>query len=234
MASCRHPTELQQREHLALRFGLVLRRDAGELARRERTGRAMAAALAVPYYALLHHGNVVPRQALAQRGRLDGVVAVRLPGPGADAAEVTGCAELIARVLMAEHEARGAVYSIRTERWDATTGEGLLRIDAASALGGPTDVPIADGDLDPLLHALFRTVDPHGRGLAIVRDPIAVREYPATTWRWLVPLREQSSLEEFAELHRRMSFAVLTALVGAPPRDLAPLKSVPDWYVDLP
>ena len=67
-----------------------------------------------------------------------------------------------------------------------------------------------------------------------MRDPIAVREYPATTWRWLVPLREQSSLEEFAELHRRMSFAVLTALVGAPPRDLAPLKSVPDWYVDLP
>src|SRR5690606_42014931 len=69
--------ELQQREHLALRFGLVLRRDAGELARRERTGRATAAALAVPYYALIHHGSVVPRQALAQRGRLDGVVADR-------------------------------------------------------------------------------------------------------------------------------------------------------------
>lgn len=162
MASRRHPAELEEREDLAPRFGLVLRRDAAELARRERTGRATAAALAVPYYALLHHGNVV-RQALAQRGRLDGVVAVRLPGPGAGAAEVTGCAELIARVLMAEHEAHGAVYSIRAERWDATTGEGLLRIDAASAAGGETDVQIADGDLD-----------------------------------------------------------------------LAPLKSVPDWYVDLP
>ncbi len=154
VASRRHPAELQQREHLALRFGLVLRRDAGELARRERTDRATAAALAVPYYALIHHGNVVPRQALAQRGRLDGVVAVRLPGSG-----------------------------------------------AASAVGEETEVPIA------------------------------VREDPATTWRWLVPLREQSSHEEFAELHRRMSSAVLTALVGAPQRDLAPLESAPDRYV---
>jgi len=40
-----------------------------------------------------------------------------------------------------------------------------------------------------LLQVLFRAVAPHGRGLAVVRDPIAVREDPAATGRWLVPLK---------------------------------------------
>lgn len=93
---------------------------------------------------------------------------------------------------------------------------------------------VRDGAFEPLLHTLGAAVLGPEQGLAVVRDPVAVREDPATAWRWLVPLREAGSREGFEELHRRMSFEVLRNLVAAPERELAPLKSVPAWYVDLP
>lgn len=231
MARHRHLTELQQREHLALRFGLGLRRPAGPSAERPRPGPSLRRALAVPYYGLLHHGNVVPRAAPAQRGRLRGVLAVQVPAPGSTIDQVIEGAERIARVLMAELEAPGAVYSVRAADGDQPTGRHLLVVDAAASAGGPMEVPLPDDDLDPLLRALFRTVEDRAGDLAIVRDPVAVREDPGSLWRWLVPLRDAGSAEEFAELHRRMSFEVLTALVGAEQRELAPLKSVPSWYL---
>lgn len=64
MSLRRRPTELEQREHLAVRFGLIRRRDPGPAAVRIVRSAGLRRALEVPYYALLHHGNAVPRSEL--------------------------------------------------------------------------------------------------------------------------------------------------------------------------
>lgn len=234
MSPRRHPTELDQREHLALRFGLVQRRDAGPLAERPVRSAGLRRALQVPYYRLLHHGNVVPRAARAQRGRLRGSIALQAGAAGLSRREVAERTEHLARVLLAEHDAAGAIFAVRPLTWDPGAATGEFEIDAPAAAGGSTRLAVTGGDLTPLLHVLLAAVLPGGTGAAVVRDPLDLAGDPASWWRWTYPLRSPDVLEEFLALHRRMSFTVLRALAGVPREELRPLKSVPSWYVELP
>ncbi|MFC7375157.1 hypothetical protein ACFQRD_07755 [Brachybacterium sp. GCM10030268] len=227
-------TELEQREHLALRFGLILRRDFGPLAVREGASSEVRRALAVPYYSLLHHANVVPRAATAQRGRLIGSIAVQVDAAGLSARAVSARAEQIARVLIAEYDAHGIIYGVRATTWDSAAGTGRVDLELASSADVPSQHAVTGGDLTPVLTAMLEAVRPAGTELAVVRDPFDVREQPASSWRWVFPIRSGEAVEEFHDLHREMSFAVLSRLVTAQPRDLRPLKSVPAHYVDLP
>lgn len=231
MSPRRHPTELDQREHLALRFGLIQRRDPGPIAERVVRSAGVRRALEVPYYRLLHHGNVVPREAVAQRGRLRGSVAVQAGVSGMKASAIASHAEHIAAVLMEEHDAAGAVFAVRVLDWDPVAATGHLEIDASTAAGGSVRVRVDDGDLTALLDPLLAAVLPDGLGCAVLRDPFALSEDPTSGWRWIYPLRSPEVEQELIALHREMSFAVLRALAGTPPEELRPLKSVPSWYV---
>lgn len=229
------PTELEQLDHLADRFGHGLRPDFGPLAERSHGPRALDAALEVPYYSLLHSGNVVPRTAIAQRGRLLGVIALNVGVTGMDAPQMIAHAQTLARVLMAEYDAFGAVYSIQQLEWDETSGEGTLAIEVATGRGiGDSLASVHDGDLTPVLEALLAAVRPAETAMAITRDPVDLRDDPASRWRWIHPVRPQLHLEEFGELHRAMAFEVLSALVQVPDHAIRPLTSVPSCYVDLP
>lgn len=234
MSLRRHPSELEQREHLALRFGLILRRDAGPLADRIVRSAGLRRALAVPYYSLLHNGNAVPREAVGQRGRLQGTLALQVGAVGLSAAGVSAHAEHLARMLLEEHAAHGAVYGVRALVWDPVEGAGVVEVDASTATGGLTRLPVSGGDLTPVLEVLLAAVLPPGTAGVVVRDPVDISDDPGSWWRWAFPVRSHEAADEFLDLHRQMSFAVLRALGGVPSHELRPLKTVPDWYVDLP
>lgn len=239
-AMSRHPDETEQLDHLADRFGLHLRPDFGPLAERHGAPAAVDRALAIPFYALLHSGNVVPREAIAQRGRLIGSlalnVAVPQPGPArADALDVARHAQTLARVLMAELDAFGAIYSVQTLDWEPTTGNGILAIEVATGRGvGDSLAPVRQGDLSTVLNALLEAVLPGAAALAVTRDPVDLRDDPQSSWRWIHPIVHAAHSAEFETLHREMAFEVLSTLVQSPDGSCRPLKSVPRCYLEVP
>lgn len=227
-----------ERHQVATRFGLTLRpefaADGGRVAPDgTRTWQWRARAWEVPFYALLHHGNVVPREAELQRGPLVGSLAVDVGVQGAPRCRVASRAEGIARVLMAEFDAPGAVYSVRLQRWDGVTGAGEVLVDLATSRGGPRTVEVRAGDLTPVLDAMASAMVAPG-SVAITRDPVDLRDRPSSTWRWIHPLPSEELRVQFLDLHREMSFRVLRALVHAPEGSLRPLKSVPRPYLEPP
>lgn len=235
----RAPAPEEQLEHLRDRFGLDARPGARPLAHREHADPALAEALEVPHYAWLYNANVVPREAHAQHGRLEGALAVDVGVPRR--AGVTGAAaaiersQLLARVLMAQFEAPGAVYSIQALAWEEEAASGTLVVEVASGRGsGDSLARVEDGDLGPVLEAVLDAVRPPGTAFAISRDPVDLRDEPASHWRWVHPVVPEDRIEEFATLARDTAFEVLTLLVGSAAGSCRPLKTVPDWYVDVP
>lgn len=231
----RAPRPDDQRQHLADAFGLRLRPDAGELAERSRPGPALEEALAVPYYALLYNANVVPRDAVAQRGRLTGVLGLDVVVQEPVAAAAVARAESLARVLMEEFDAAGAVFAIQMLAWDEAERSGTLAVEVASGRGsGDSLARVERGDLGAVLEALLEAVRPPEAAFAISRDPVDLRDDPTSGWRWVHPVRPEESIEEFTTLLRDTALEVLTLLVSSPEGACRPLKTVPDWYVDVP
>lgn len=228
-----------ERHHLATRFGLTLRPefaiDGGRLVPDgTRTWQARALAWDVPYYALLHHGNVVPREALVQRGPMADSIAVDVTAPLLTEDAARARAEQIAAVLMRQFDAPGSIYAVRPRTWDRATGSGRLLVDAAGSRGGERTVEVAAGDLSGVLEVMVDVVAVPGEALVISKDPVDLRDMPTSGWRWVHRLADASLRQEFQNLHRRMSFGVLRALARAPEGSLRPVKSVPRHYVELP
>lgn len=229
------PGPTDQLQHLAARYGLAPRPEAAPLAERPRPSPGLAGALVVPYYALLYNANVVPREAVAQKGRLGGVLAVDVTVHDRRVEAVIDRAERIARVLMAEYDAAGAVFAIQSLEWDQAAGEGTLVIEVASGRGsGDSLATVAGGDLSAVLEAILDAVRPPGAAFAISRDPVDLRDDPTSGWRWVHPVRPEDAIEDFTTLLRDAAFEVLTLLVSSPEGSCRPLKSIPEWYVDLP
>ena len=234
----RAPAPEQQAEQLRDRFGL--REQTGfPPVTRPHTDPALAEALAVPFYSLLYTANVVPREAAAQRGRLERSLALNVGVPRRRGASGARCAversQLMARVLMAQFDAPGAVFDVQALEWDEATDSGTLAIGGASGRGaGDARARIEGGRLDGVLEALLDAVRPEGIALTISRDPVDLRDEPQSAWRWVHPVVGEEKVEEFATLARDTAFEVLTVLVGSAPGSCRPLKTVPDWYVDLP
>lgn len=228
-----------ERHHLATRFGLTLRpefaADGGRLVPdATRTWQARALAWEVPYYALLFHGNVVPREAAVQRGPMAGSIAVDVMAAGLSGVAAGAHAERIARVLMSQYDAPGSIYAVRPREWDRSTGTGRLLVDAATSRGGERSIEVIAGDLSGVLEVMVDVVAVPGEALVISKDPVDLRDMPTSGWRWIHRLPAASLQGEFQDLHRRMSFEVLRVLVHAPEGSLRPLKSVPRHYVELP
>ena len=213
----RAPAPEQQAEQLRDRFGL--REQTGfPPVTRPHTDPALAEALAVPFYSLLYTANVVPREAAAQRGRLERSLALNVGVPRRRGASGARCAversQLMARVLMAQFDAPGAVFDVQALEWDEATDSGTLAIEVASGRGaGDSLARIEGGRLDGVLEALLD----------------AVRPEPQSAWRWVHPVVGEEKVEEFATLARDTAFEVLTVLVGSAPGSCRPLKTVPDW-----
>lgn len=225
----------EQLAHLAERFGLVVCPDAGAMAERVPSTPALAEALEVPYYSHLYNANVVPREAVAQRGLLDGVIALNVQIDAQDVTAAVARSQLIARVAMACYDAPGAIISIQPLEWNPQTASGTLAVEVASGRGsGDALAPVTGGDLGAVLEAVLDAVRPPDVAFAISRDPVDLRDDPRSGWRWVHPVTPEERIEEFTVLARDMAFEVLALLVRAPEGTCRPLKSVPSWYVELP
>lgn len=108
-------------------------------------------------------------------------------------------------------------------------------IEVASGRGsGDSLATVAGGDLSAVLEAILDAVRPPGTAFAISRDPVDLRDDPTSGWRWVHPVRPEDAIEDFTTLLRDAAFEVLTLLVSSPEGSCRPLKSIPEWYVDLP
>lgn len=216
-------------------FGMILREDFGPLVHRPDEDPALEEALRVPYYALLYNANVVPEGIIAQRGRLEGSLAIDVQMRQAGLQPALARSRMIAKVLCSAWDEVGAITAIQPLEWDDIALTGTFAIEVAEGqASGDSLVSVTGGDLGAVLEAVLEVVRPVGVGFAVSRDPVALRDDPGSGWRWVHAVDPEERTGDFAELAGELSLEVLALLLKAPEGSCGPLTMVPDSYLDVP
>ncbi|MGY5765668.1 hypothetical protein ACXET9_10750 [Brachybacterium sp. DNPG3] len=229
------PTFDEQVRRLRDDFGMRLREDFGPLVHRPQEDPALAEALRVPYYSLLYNANVVPEGVVAQRGRLEGSLAIDVQMRRAGLQPALARSRKIATVLCSAWGEDGAVTAIHPLEWDDIALTGTFAIEVADGQrSGDSLVSVTGGDLGAVLEAVLDMIRPEGVGFAISRDPVALRDDPGSGWRWVHAIAPEEATGDLAELAGEVSLEVLALLLKASEGSCSPLTMVPDGYLDVP